>query len=97
MLSGSDMVLNMAMSLCNATVIASNNTDEICAKPQGFRVSMPAKSREEFDRIYNALAKDAGAKQMAPDETFWAMRFAMFTDQYGTPWIFNYEGNTAQD
>jgi len=42
MLSGSDMVLNMAMSLGNATVIASNITDEMCAKPQGFRVSMPA-------------------------------------------------------
>jgi len=33
MLSGDDMVLNMAMSIDNATVMASDNSDEICDKP----------------------------------------------------------------
>jgi hypothetical protein len=30
---------------------------------------------------------------MAPDETFWVERFAMFTDKFGTPWMLNFEGN----
>ena len=32
---------------------------------------------------------------MAPMETFWAERFAMFTDRYGTPWMLNYTGSKA--
>ena len=30
---------------------------------------------------------------MEPCETFWADRFAMFTDRYGTPWMLNYTGS----
>ena len=90
------MVMNMAISLGSATVMASDNTEEMYDKPQGFRVSIAPKSREEFDRIYDALAEDAESVVMAPDETFWAERFAMFTDRYGTPWMLNYEGNKAQ-
>ncbi|WP_264210688.1 VOC family protein [Leisingera thetidis] len=90
---GDDMIMNMAMSLGSAIVMASDSTEEMYDKPQGFRVSIAPASREEFDRIYGALAKDAEAVEMVPDETFWAERFAMFTDKYGTPWMLNYEGS----
>ncbi len=93
---GDDMVMNMAMTLGSATVMASDNTEEMYDKPRGFRVSIAPTSREEFDRILAALAKDAQSVEMAPDETFWAERFAMFTDQYGTPWMLSYEGTKAQ-
>lgn len=93
---GDDMVMNMSMALGSATVMASDNTEEMYEKPRGFRVTIAPTSREEFDRIHAALAKDAQSVEMAPDETFWAERFAMFTDKYGTPWMLNYEGNKAQ-
>lgn len=93
---GDDMVMNMSMALGSATVMASDNTEDMYEKPRGFRVSIAPTSREEFDRIHAALAKDAQSVEMAPDETFWAERFAMFTDKYGTPWMLNYEGNKAQ-
>lgn len=92
---GDDMVMNMHMKLGSAGVMASDNSAEMYEKPQGFRVSIAPTSREEFDRIYDALANDAEAVPMAPDETFWAERFAMFTDKYGTPWMLNYAGNKA--
>lgn len=92
---GDDMIMNMAMSLGSATVMASDNSEEMYEKPQGFRVSIAPASRAEFDRSYDALAKDAESVEMAPDETFWAERFAMFTDKYGTPWMLNFEGNKA--
>jgi PhnB protein len=92
---GDDMVMNMSMSLGSATVMASDNTDEMYEKPQGFRISIAPTSREEFDRIYDALSSDAQSMEMAPDETFWAERFAMFTDRYGTPWMLNYAGNKS--
>ena len=84
------------MTLGRATVMASDNGEEMYDKPQGFRVSVAPASREDFDRIYNALAADAERVEMAPEETFWAERFAMFTDKYGTPWMLNYYGVKAQ-
>jgi PhnB protein len=92
---GDDMVMNMSMTLGRATVMASDNADEMYDKPRGFRISVAPKSRAEFDRLFEALAKDAEAVQMAPEQTFWAERFAMFTDKYGTPWMLNYEGKAA--
>lgn len=89
---GDDMVMNMSMTIGRVTVMASDNSEGMYEKPQGFRVSIPASSRQEFDRIFDALAKDAEAVEMAPDETFWAERFAMFTDRFGTPWMLSYDG-----
>ncbi|MEZ5778191.1 MAG: VOC family protein [Paracoccaceae bacterium] len=97
---GDDLVMNMVMNLGRATVMASDAPADMWDKPQGFRISISPPSRAEFDRIYGALAGDTQsaeipADEMAPQETFWAERFAMFTDKYGTPWMLNYEGNKA--
>ncbi|HSN83230.1 MAG TPA: VOC family protein [Polyangiales bacterium] len=93
---GDDMVMNMAMSLGNATVMASDNSEEMYETPRGFRISIAPTSREEFDRVFAALADSAQSVEMAPEETFWAERFAMFRDRYGTPWMLNYEGDKSQ-
>ena len=90
-----DMIMNMSLQLGGATVMASDNTAEMYEKPQGFRVSIAPESLAEFERIYAALAKGAQSVAMAPGETFWAERFAMFTDRYGTPWMLNYTGAKA--
>lgn len=66
------------------------------AKPQGFKVSIAPPSRAEFDRIFDALSDGAQSVEMTPQETFWAERFAMFTDRYGTPWMLNFYGDKAQ-
>lgn len=94
---GDDMVMNMAMKLGGATLMASDNSSEMYERPQGFRITLSPPSRAEFDRIYGALAENAQVVEMAPEETFWAERFAMFTDRYGTPWMLNFEGNKAQN
>jgi PhnB protein len=86
---GDHLVMNMAMKLGAAVVMAS---DGKYSKPQGFAVSISPPSRAEFDRIFEALAKDAQSVMMPPGETFWAERFAMFTDRFGTPWMLNYAG-----
>jgi PhnB protein len=57
-------------------------------KPQGFSLSLNINSAEEADRIFNALA-DGGTVQMALQETFWASRFGMLVDKFGTPWMIN--------
>jgi PhnB protein len=92
---GDDLVMNMAMKLGAATVMASDAPDDLYRKPQGFAVSISPPSQAEFDRIFEALAKDAPSVTMPPGETFWAERFAMFTDRFGTPWMLNYAGAKA--
>ncbi len=92
---GDELVMNLRMSLGNASVMASDSPEAMYDKPRGFRVSIAPSSRAEFDRIYDALAKGAESVVMPPGETFWADRFAMFNDRYGTPWMLNFEGSKA--
>ena len=59
-------------------------------KPAGFRVNINTKDPAEADRIYKELS-DKATIEMALQQTFWAKRFAMFTDRFGTPWMINCE------
>jgi len=93
---GDDLVMKMSMRLGDTTMMASDAPDQMYKKPQGFRVQVAASSLDEFDRVFAVLAKDAQAIDMPAGETFWAERFAMFTDRFGTPWMLNYDGNKAQ-
>jgi len=94
---GDDLVMNMNLRLGSANVMASDAGEGWYEKPAGFSVSVAPKSAAEFDRIYEALARDAGRIAMPPAETFWAERFAMFTDRYGTPWMVNFAGRKAME
>ncbi len=92
---GDQLVMNMTMKLGTATVMASDAPGNMYSKPQGFAVTISPPSRAEFDRIFDALAKDAQSVAMPPGETFWAERFTMFTDRFGTPWMLSYAGSRA--
>jgi PhnB protein len=90
---GDDMVMNMMVRLGSTHIMASDNPPDMYDAPKGFRVVIEAPSPAEFDRVYGALAEGAQAVQMPPGETFWAERFAMFTDRYGTPWMLSHTGS----
>lgn len=92
---GDDLVMNMAMKLGNAMVMASDAPADWYNKPQGFRISVSPTSIADFDRVFGELARDAMDIAMEPAETFWAERFAMVTDRYGTPWMLNFPGSKA--
>lgn len=57
-------------------------------KPQGFSVFLNITTGEEAERIFNALAQN-GTVQVPLQQTFWAQRFGMLVDQFGTPWLIN--------
>jgi PhnB protein len=57
-------------------------------KPQGFSVTINTESIEDAERIFKALSEN-GSVNMPLQETFWARRFGMLTDQFGTPWMVN--------
>jgi PhnB protein len=57
-------------------------------KPQGFSLSLNIVDPDVADRIFKALA-ESGTVQLPLQQTFWARRFGMLTDQFGTPWMIN--------
>ncbi len=91
---GDRLVMNMNMRLGTANVMASDAPGEWYNKPQGFAVSISPATLEETERVYAALSQ-GGEIGMPLEETFWAERFAMFKDRYGTPWMVNFTGAKA--
>jgi PhnB protein len=59
-------------------------------KMQGFSVTLNVKEPKEAERVFNALA-EGGTVRMPLEETFWAVKFGMLTDRFGTPWMINCE------
>jgi len=55
---------------------------------KGFSVSLGVDTPADAERIFSALA-DNGTVRMPLQQTFWAARFGMLTDQFGTPWMIN--------
>lgn len=51
-------------------------------------VDIEVDSIEEAERVFAAMSE--GGKVRCPlEETAWALRFAMFDDRYGQPWMVN--------
>ena len=90
-----DLLLHMAIRIGDTMIMASDAPEDRYSKPQGFSVSIAPSSLADFERIFAALAEDAEAVFMPPGETFWAERFTMFVDRFGTPWMLSYEGAKA--
>jgi PhnB protein len=57
-------------------------------KPQGISVLLQVGAVPEAERIFAALAEN-GVVQMPIERTFWAARFGMLVDRFGTPWLIN--------
>ena len=60
------------------------------AKPQGFCVCVAVGNPAEAERVFKELS-EGGTVVMPIGETFWAQRFGMVTDRFGTPWMVNCE------
>lgn len=87
-----DAVMHMDINFDGTTIMASDNSEEMYEKPAGVRLQVEAGSLENFERIFAALSKD-GTIDMPPEESFWAERFTLFTDRFGTPWMLIFTGD----
>lgn len=55
-----------------------------------FSIAIQCESPQEVDTLFTALG-EKGKATMPPQETFWAARFGMLTDQFGIQWMLNFE------
>ena len=71
-------------------LMGSDAPPERYDEPNGISVSLGIDTAEEAERIFAALSENAKV-HMPLQETFWAVRFGMLTDQFGIPWMINCE------
>ncbi len=81
-------IIHASLTFGDQLLTGSDATPDLYQKPQGFSVLLSVDAAAEADRIFKALA-DQGTVQMPVQETFWALRFGMLIDRFGTPWMIN--------
>lgn len=83
-------IIHARLKVGDKVLMASDCPPDRYVKPQGFSVNLDFNSPADAERVFNALAED-GSVQMPLQQTFWAARFGMVTDRFGTPWMVNCE------
>lgn len=76
---GSSMLMGTDVPSIMPPVITGTNTI----------LSLGAESREEADRVFNALA-EGGVVQQPLQDMFWGDYYGMLTDKYGIQWMMNF-------
>jgi len=85
-----DRIMHVSLNVGDETLAGADAPPQFFSEAHGMCVSLDIPDPAEAERVYKALA-DGGAVQMELQETFWAQRFAMFRDRFGTPWMINCE------
>ena len=86
-----NLIMHARMTVGDKVLMGSDAPEDRFNKPQGFSVSLGIDDPKEADRVFAELAKGDARVMMPIAETFWAQRFGMLVDQYGTPWMINCE------
>lgn len=85
-----DRIMHARLVIGDAVLMGSDAPPEMFQTPQGFSISISAETPAEAERIFKALSEKANVR-MPLQQTFWAARFGMLTDQFGIPWMVNCE------
>jgi PhnB protein len=84
-----EKIVHVLLRVGDAVIMASDSPPDKYKEPQGLYVSIGLNDDAEAERIYKALSENAKSIDMPLQETFWATKFAMLTDRFGTPWMIN--------
>jgi PhnB protein len=83
-------IMHARLALGDTLLMASDAPPDRYEPMKGFSVTLDIDSPAEAERVFHALA-EKGTVRMPIQETFWAARFGMLTDRFGTPWMINCE------
>lgn len=84
----SDKVMHAFMTFGDNVLMASDAPPEHYEPMKGMSVSLNVDTPQEAERIWKSLAEGAQVR-MELQPTFWAERFGMLVDRFGTPWMIN--------
>lgn len=87
-------IMHVSLPIGNSSVIMGSDTGGEWARnyTQGnnFSLSVQADSRDEADRLFNALSA-GGTVTMPMADTFWNSYFGMLVDKFGITWQMSYD------
>jgi PhnB protein len=83
-----DKLMHISMRVGEELLLGSDAPPPHYRSPQGLRVCLDFQDVNEAERVFRGLS-EGGDITMPFQETYWAKRFAMFADRFGTPWMVN--------
>ncbi len=83
-------VLHARMNIGETSLMGMDAPPEQFQPMQSVYLSLSVSSSEEVERIHSVLA-DGGQILMPLQETFYAFRFSMLKDKFGTSWMIIHE------
>jgi len=81
-------IMHAHMTVGDKVLMGADAPPDRFEKPQGFSMSVQVEQPTEAERVFNALAEN-GTVRMPIQQTSWAAKFGMLTDQFGVPWMVN--------
>jgi len=81
-----DKVMHAQVQIGDATVLMSDGRCTGKTDFKGFALTISAKSENEADKTFDALAA-GGQVTMPMSKTFFSQRFGMLTDKFGVQWM----------
>jgi PhnB protein len=85
-----DKIAHTRMTVGGTLLMGSDSPPDHFEPMTGITVALGIDEPAEAERVFHALAA-GGTVTMPIQETFWARRFGMLTDGFGTPWMINCE------
>ena len=79
-------IYHATVAVGEQTIGAADAPPGAYEKPQGLSLSLEMDDPAEAERVFTMLA-EGGTVQMPMQETHWARRFGVVTDQFGIPWM----------
>ena len=89
-----DKVLHARIELGDTVVFGADIPPDRFQPMRSAYLSLVVDSADEAERVY-ALLSEGGQVFMAMEETFFAHRFAMLRDRFGTSWMLLHERSPA--
>src|SRR5579864_2229884 len=81
-------IMHACLAVGEAMLMGSDAPLDRFEEPKGFSVSLMINDPREAERLFHAL-EEGGKVRMPIQQTFWATRFGMLVDRFGTPWMIN--------
>ena len=88
-----DRVMHVSLPIGESVLMGSDTSLTFSPPHQpgnNFSVSCHPASREETERLFNAISA-GGTVTMPLDDMFWGSYFGACVDKFGIPWQFNHD------
>ena len=92
-----DGIMHIALPVGNNVIMGTDVPKSMPQVSAGTNISLclSVDSRQEADRVFNALA-EGGKVSMPLDDMFWGAYYGMLTDKFSIQWMISYDEKYIQ-